>query len=511
MPIFAPQPMRLLRIRDFSGGLNLRDALAELAPNESPDLWNVTLDERGGVQKRLGQVKVNSTAFSGGLVSNQHYSDAVSDLITQAGASLYKGTTNTARLTFSSSARAGMCDFTGKVWAIHPVDGLYSSTNGTAWTLVDATVKGTSLAAWQNRLLACGDPSNPSLVKASGLGDGTDWLTTAGHGWTNQLRETKDGLPLLGFAAASGVDIAGRPGLIVCKRESTYRLYDSSNGAYQTLDPDTGAASPIAAITSGSRTLILSATGIFETDGISPLRKVSAKVDPLFFPASLAEDQQNLFAAGALGDRCYFSLPRNGETANDLALEYHTTEGWIAAGSNAASCYTTYGLNTHKLYAGSPTESGQVYEMFSGGSDDGADIASYFQTRWFEPSNGFLTRMRRLTPLCRGSFAVYTKTDFTTGQGLADEVAVSRGGFVWNDAAAIWNDPDTVWGPTAYMGYAEPIPSLGTCRSVSFRISETSSDTQTAPALLGTGAAPVVGAWGLAGLDLLYVQCGIAA
>jgi hypothetical protein len=49
------------------------------------------------------------------------------------------------------------------------------------------------------------------------------------------------------------------------------------------------------------------------------------------------------------------------------------------------------------------------------------------------------------------------------------------------------------------------MPSLGTGRSVSFRVEETSTLTATAPALLGTGTAPVVGAWGLAGLDLLYV------
>lgn len=43
----------------FAGGLNLRDAPTELKPTESPSAWNVTLDERGGVVKRLGYTKWN--------------------------------------------------------------------------------------------------------------------------------------------------------------------------------------------------------------------------------------------------------------------------------------------------------------------------------------------------------------------------------------------------------------------------------------------------------------------
>jgi hypothetical protein len=97
---FAP---RLLRIRDFSGGLNLREAPPELAANESPDLWNVTLDERGGVAKRLGYTKVNGTPFSGGLVQNLHYSGVLSELRDAGrGVALPRDGTNTARQTFST-------------------------------------------------------------------------------------------------------------------------------------------------------------------------------------------------------------------------------------------------------------------------------------------------------------------------------------------------------------------------------------------------------------------------
>jgi hypothetical protein len=503
---FAP---RLLRIRDFSGGLNVREAPPELAANESPDLWNVTLDERGGVAKRLGYTKVNGTAFSGGLVQNLHYSGVLSDIVTQAGASLYLGTTNTARATFSTSARGGLTDFAGKVWAVHPVDGVFSSTDGITWTHVASSPPGTSIISWQNRLLTCGDPANPTRVSASAIGDGTDWSTAAGHGWNNELRENpNDGSALQCLAAASGIDIAGRPGLIACKRDSTYRLYDSSTGAYQTLDPNIGAASAKSVTTLFGKTIILSRQGIFWTDGVAPLQKASARIDPLFAPAALAESQLSLCAAGSFGDRCYFSLPRFGQTHNDLMLEYHPLEGWITTGSNAATCYATYANATQLLYTGSPTVSGQVYQQLSGGADDGAAIASYFQTHWFEPNEGFFTRFLSAKTLGRGSFDFYTRTDYSTGQGVHRSVTIPRGGFIWNDPSAVWNNPNTVWGPTSFIGYSAKMPKLGTGRSCSFRVEETSTLTATGPALLGTGTAPVVGAWGLAGIDLQYVQLG---
>lgn len=502
---FAP---KILRVRDFSGGLNLREAPPELAANESPDMGNVTLDERGGAAKRLGYVTVNSTPFSGGLVQNLHYSGVVANLVTQAGSSLYLGTTNTARVTFSTGARVGMTDFAGKIWAVHPVDGVFSTTDGITWTHIAASPVGCSIISWQNRLLVCGDLANPTMVSASAIGDGTDFTTAAGHGWNNQLRENpNDGSALLCLAAASGVDIAGRPGLIACKRDSTYRLYDSNTGAYQTLDPNVGAASSKSVTTAYGKTIILSRYGIFWTDGVSPLQKASARVDPLFTPAALAESQLDLCAAGSFGGRAYFSLPRVGKTANDLMLEYHPTEGWITANSNAATCYANFST-TQAFYSGSPSVSGQVFQQFSGGADNGASIASWFQTKWFEPNDGFFTRFRSAKVLGWGAMDFYRRADYSVAQGVHRSVSISRGGFTWNDPGALWNSSTTTWGPTTFVGYSSPLPSLGTGRSVSFRIEETSTLTTTQPPLLGSGVAPLIGAWGLAGIDLAHVLLG---
>lgn len=581
---FAP---RLVRIRDFSGGLNLREAPPELAQNESPDLMNVTLDERGGVAKRLGYVKVNNTPFGGGLIQNRLKSSVAADWVTQAGSSLYLGTTNTPRKTFSTGARVGLCDFNGKTWALHPVDGLFSTTDGITWstagsrgtvtvtiatpavfsftahglqagdqvifqttgalptgltagttyfvltagltasafevsttaggaavntsgtqsgthTLFFPSPKGDSIISWQNRLV-CNDSTTAAQVNASAIGDGDNWHTSTGTGWTNQIRENpRDSSRILCLAAASGVDIVGRPGLIACKRDSTYRLNDSNNGAYQTLDTNVGAASGLSVTTLFGRTIILSRFGIFWTDGVTALTKASARVDPLFNPATLAESQLDLCAAGNYGDRCYFSIPKIGDTANTLAIEYHPLEGWITIGTNAASCYAS-DPDLQQLHTGSPTVTGQVYQQLKGGSDDGAMINSWFQTKWFEPNDGFFTRFRKAHVLGRGTFNFYTRADYTTGQGVLRNVAITGGGFVWG--TGVWGVG--VWGPVTYESYSPALLTLGTGRAVSFRVEEISSLSTTTPPLPGTTVGIEVGAWALGGIDLLHFQLGV--
>src|SRR3954466_5939472 len=99
MPVKGP-PLKGDSLRDFSGGPNLRDDASKLARNEDFDSWNCTYDELGNVSSRLGYGKDNSTAFPGGIVVNQFWSSLLAAKITQAGPSLFLGTTNTVRKTF---------------------------------------------------------------------------------------------------------------------------------------------------------------------------------------------------------------------------------------------------------------------------------------------------------------------------------------------------------------------------------------------------------------------------
>lgn len=507
MSSLATPGIKTARIRNFSGGLNIRDAQSELGLSETPDAANATLDERGAVRKRTGQVKYNPTPFAGNLVTNTFYWAAGQNQITQCGTGLFKDTSTTAFKFLSTTARCGMADFQGKLYVTHPVDGLFSYDGSTVAAIAGAP-KGTMLAAAQNRLISAGDPANPTTVSASKIGDATDWTLGAGHGWTNQIRE-KDTEPITCLAGASGVDIAGRAGLLVFKGRSAYRIYDftdTGGGAYYTIDPRTGAAGPLAVVTVGSRTLVLGEKGIFQTDGVAPLQQMTDTEQPLFRPELVAFDQIDKWCAGWRGDRAYFSLCRAGTSVNNLALEMSPDQGWIVTHTNAASCYSTYGRNDQKLLAGSPTVLGQVYEQLKGGSDDGAPITSYFQTRWFELDDGFLTRLRRIRVTGRGTFALYLRFDFATGNEVRLDVSLTETG-------SLYDNPASVYGTSLYAGGiiqgVQDFYSLGTCKAVSFRVEETSSLTLIAPTVLGANA-PAVGAWALYGLDINHIQLGLA-
>ena len=60
----AKRDFQLSMLESFSGGLNFRADQFDLAQDESPDLLNVTVDPRGGVQIRNGVIRRNPTALS---------------------------------------------------------------------------------------------------------------------------------------------------------------------------------------------------------------------------------------------------------------------------------------------------------------------------------------------------------------------------------------------------------------------------------------------------------------
>lgn len=508
--------LQRLAIVDFSGGWNIRDAPTELGPNESPDMQNMTLDERGGFQKRLGFRAVNTgigNHYTGGTVKNTFWWDSGAHTIVQAGASLFRDTeTTSVRVTFSTADRVGFADFMGKLWVIHPVDGIYSSTDGITYTAVAGSPKGTVLLPSKNRLIALGDPANVATLYGSRAGDATDWTTGPGAGWTNQIREV-DSSALVTMAAIGGGDVLGRPGFMLFKGSSFYRVYDSDTGAYTTMDATIGAASSIAAVGFPGGVAWISPRGIFRTDGVTPGAKLaSAKLQPLFQASQIAYDKLSLFCAGAKGDRVHFSLPRAGSTKNDVHLEYHPALGWIAPHTDAATCYTTVKGTTEKLYGGYPSATvGDVCE-FGTGALDGAQLplafTAYYQTRWFEPMRGVKTSFRSVRVFGRGiNIKVYTTLDFDKGTGNLETISLPGGALVWGQGT--WGVDK--WAPGNYEDQTD-LWSLGAGTAISFKFvhdrSGSSSGVQSGQQILGSGPAPEAGEAAIYKLLLQFIPTG---
>lgn len=504
--------MPALVLRDFSGGLNLRDAPSEVADNESPDLLNVTLDERGGVVKRLGRTKYNSSQLNSTAFQNLFYWQTGQLMFTQQGTSIYNtnggGTWSAAVKTFSTSARVAFCDFQGKVVVVHPVDGVFTSTDGTTFTQTAGgtnnmeAVRGNCIAVWQNKVWVAGDPNNPPRVWASNAGDPTKYTIATDF---VDVRE-KDNALVTALGAGHGEDVQAHAGLLVFKEESCYRI-NSANATtgftFTTLDTQYGAAGPLAVVSNLGLICAISKKGIIVTNGVDPPQVASRKIEPLFRPEQLDFSTSSNWSAGVYRDRIVFSLNRRiggaSQSTPNFTLEYHPAVGWISCHDFGSPAFATWAKNDSKLYSCSPTN-GYAYETFKGGTDDGAAIACRFQTRWFEPGKGILVRFRRLLVSGRGTFNLYTKFDYSTAQGDLIQVAILGSGMTWGTG---------VWGTGLYgvppIEDYEQYFSLGIGRAISFGLTESSSTSASTVKLLADGSAIEVGNWALYGLEIEHV------
>lgn len=487
-----------LSFRDFGGGLNLRDAASELSPNEFPLSSNVTIDERGYIQKRLGYVDRYNAQIGSGLVSNIFPWATKNKLIQQIGSNLHADNGASFK-TFTTTERCGMCEFAGNLFFTHPTDGAFVY-DGTTVTAVPSAPKGNACATWQNKVWS-NDVVNPPRLWRSDAGTATTWTGTS----FVDLRE-KDSSQIICLAGASGIDIAGRPGLLVFKADSSYRVNDPATGSYTTIDPTIGAGSNIAAINAYGRTHIVSARGIYSTDGLEPMKEDSVLLEPLFSKAIINQNRTDLYCAGRYQDRLYFSLPGVGLTANSLVIEYHPAAKWMVIHTNSASAYGSI-PGTTDLVFGSPVNAGRIYNHGTTGADAGNAITSSFQTRWAEPADGRKSRLRSVRFTGRGIFQADILKDYQDASSQAAlQVNISPGGAIWDNPASKWDDPGTLWGPLFFQSFQD-FYSLGVCRSVSVLLSETSSSSIQGRSIAGV---PIeTGNWTLSNIDFLTFDLGI--
>lgn len=585
-------------LRDFSGGLNLRDALTELAPNESPDCINVILDERGGMAKRLGYVKWNATAVANPITYGyeSHVAGRILWYSVADGNCYYEASEGVLAVgrTFAAGGRVAIVDFAGKVYLIHHLDGLFESADGIAWTpviptsgqwgtvtsatgspgltipvsadsdwdnlktgtVVDIFIRATGvnpgngfkreiasvsraagtitidtaafstdansgdvtfdntcgvymsgaythipfgdqLATWQNKLWLASSTTN--LLSFSAPGDATKW-NSADDAGANHVREGND-FPIVCIYGTSGIDVQAQPSLLVGKRSgahgSLHRVTDAATGDYVTIDQAVGPTGPAGITSLYGRVYLLSTAGVFASDGHSPLQPIGEKLNRLFRPTALEFSLASGWVAEATNERIRFSVAQKNATYNDLCLEYHPFFGAFTARSDASSWYVRHAGD---LLGVSPSVTGRVYKLDSGGSDDGAAIDAHALTRVIVPSLGYEARLQHVVITGRGDYTLKVLPDFST-DGAEHAVSISGDGFHWDVDA--WDDPDAGgWGEETVEGTDDTFWPRLLARQFQIRLDESSTITRIAPALLGEGAQPTIGAFALIGLRL---------
>lgn len=489
-----------IAVTDFSGGLNLVAAPSELQDNESADMLNVTLDERGGVVKRLGYSRVNASAMAAAPQQLFWWNEKAL-MIVQAGAVVYKTTdfvTFTSIKTYSSTARAAFTTFNGKLIAVHPADRV-STYDNTTWVDIGAgSPKGTTIAVWQNKCWVSGNPDFPVRVHFSAADDPATWTTFV------DIRDGTDA-PVTALGGGQGMDLPGRPGLLVFKAFATHRINNSTSGAYTTITNQGGASNHNAVIGVLGNTYAMSTRGITAYDQSDTPTLISTNIEPLFRSTQINVTRSNQFCAGLWRNRVLFSFPYGpSQTTNNRTLEYHPTTGSFTIHTLAAAAMAPYETNYVELYGASPTDN-YITWMFHTGADNGVAIPSHYQTRWFEPLFRGESRYRQATIESRGAADLFTKLDYTLGAGASVTIPTADASSVWG--GGLWGGGP--WGPLSYERISR-IYSLGVGRAIAFRIEETSTTSGLAPTLLGDGAQEEVGAWAFYGFRLDFIPLGLS-
>lgn len=158
--------LRVIRMDDFTGGLNLRADPFQLAQNESPDMLNVDVDPLGGFSSRAGVQRLNTSAI--GSIANGSFTpeklfywNATSPqlMVAANGKVFYASTTSFTDTTITTTFADGasFAPWTGTTPSGTPISALYVAC-GTSTT---------QAAKW--------DGSTKTLLTASGTGN---WQTS---------------------------------------------------------------------------------------------------------------------------------------------------------------------------------------------------------------------------------------------------------------------------------------------------------------------------------------------
>ncbi len=94
--------IKLQNVKDFTGGLNLRADAFELAVNESPDLLNVDIDPRGGVEQRNGVTTPSMTINNPNLLTVNESTAMTAVAGTATNGTVTRDTVNTYTSTFGT-------------------------------------------------------------------------------------------------------------------------------------------------------------------------------------------------------------------------------------------------------------------------------------------------------------------------------------------------------------------------------------------------------------------------
>ena len=338
------------RFDDFTGGLNLRADQFQLKRNESPDMFNIEVDPRGGLFTRGAMREINSTVvpFTGTWSPERlfNFSGTTPYIMLSANQKVFKSTgTNFTALEYSagnpitSSSAHGVCMAQwGNV--MYMCTGS-TGTGGYKWSVTDTYATslgaaGTNPNDWQTAV----DASVHHLPKAEHLIIHANKLiaantTEGGIAYPNRVRWSLEGAPenwgeddYIDFQGGGlGVNAVAvvQGQLVVFKPKAVYVVYGYDNTDFQVVELTSklGVASHHhMAVAENGVYFYSHPQGLFYYNGNS-LTNVSMSINSIFPLGHVSDASINKVSVSYINRRVWWSMPYSTTTSvSDLTTSF---------------------------------------------------------------------------------------------------------------------------------------------------------------------------------------------
>jgi len=495
----------------FTGGLNLRSDQFNLADNESPDLLNVVVDPRGGIRQRDGVDRLNTTALGADVkgIWSLHTDSGTNHILVNYGTAVaYSTGSNFTDLSGITARTAG-----SRVYGMTMNNVAYGVSGDKVsfkWDGSSAADLGTTLD---------GSAGNFPQCQYVAFWNNFAWAANTVESATNykyRVRWSNSNDPER-WAAANYVDIdKGEHGdyitglvpagdkLLVFKSNSVYAIFGWDSDSFQVvnLTNDVGSVPLSSPVSTTYGTFFWNAdTGVYLYDG-QRFIWLFAKLQPAIDNGNITFSNPPQLAWG--NNKLYVSVDWTADAATTRrTLLYDPTMpdggAWVSSDIDVGPLYAYRPPNqSSSVYGGCVANTGVVVNVEDNQkrssdryhSSTESHINSYFVTRWVTGKNPIVRKRwgRPRVVLSAEStitlpilvYKDYDKSAQTSGFDL--DIAGKTSTSLWNTAK--WDDGDTTssyyaaWDAIALnlTSDVKNLPTLGTGRSISMKVSGPSSN-----------------------------------
>jgi len=264
-------------------------------------------------------------------------------------------------------------------------NGVETYRTSDADTFVDAnSTDGAPLAkywtAWQERIFCAGVPADKDVLHWTSIGDATDWSSVS--------PSDSGSLNIDKFAGGVIQNIKMVNDRVVIWKESLIKRWDEEY--LRTVRDSDGLTAPYSLAEIKGMAFTLDRNAIRLYDGNEPL-EISSKIEDLILGIDMGSTNLPRICGSVLNKKYYLSVgditDEDGETISNawIVYDYNKNAFWLYSLADQSTAMATLKCSdgVERMYFGDA--SGNVYQMFSGDTDNGEEISAILEGHIFYP------------------------------------------------------------------------------------------------------------------------------